>query len=280
MQDQGFQRLLRDGGAIGLRIAVERWASARDKKRIAALEAKKAAAIRVYQAAKGNKVPRHQLNKLRDRIGAADRELRRTRATVADQAFEAATSAGSKIKNTAFESILKLGSSMSGVSLLDTIAKANKLRRDVPVNIADQKKAWKKTDPITLDDFKRTGKGLRKLPIVSTATLPWAAVDAKKAWDHQKYQGIKGKVERINDGVNMLGVGTQGVGAVIVGGGAAASATGVGAVAGVPAMVVGGTVVAVGEGIQLVSLGADVGLIVWDQTKHVGKAWRWVNPLD
>jgi len=41
MQDQGFQRLLRDGGAIGLRIAVERWANARDKKRIAALEAKR-----------------------------------------------------------------------------------------------------------------------------------------------------------------------------------------------------------------------------------------------
>ena len=111
MQDQGFQRLLRDGGAIGLRIAVERWANARDKKRIAALEAKKAEAVRVYQVAKGNKAPKYQLNKLRDRIGAADSALRRTRASVADQAFEAATKAG---------------------------------------------------------------KGVRKLPIVSTATLPWA----------------------------------------------------------------------------------------------------------
>jgi hypothetical protein len=58
------------------------------------------------------------------------------------------------------------------------------------------------------------------------------------------------------------------------------SLTGVGAIAGVPTMAVGGTIVAVGEGVQLVSLGADVGLIAWDKTKYVGKAWRWVNPLD
>jgi hypothetical protein len=280
MQDQGFQRLLRDGGAIGLRIAVERWAGARDKKRLAALEAKKAAAIRVYLLAKGNKVPQYQLKKLRARIVDADGALRRTRAAVADQAFEAATKAGSKIKNTAFESILKLGASLSGNPLLDTIAKINKLRRDVPVNIADQKKAWRKSDPLTLDDLKKTGKGVRKLPIVSTATLPWAYSDARKAMKDQKYTGTMNTVERINDHANMGGVLVQGAGAATVGAGAAMSATGIGAIAGVPAMAVGGTMVAVGEGVQLVSLGADIGMIAWDkQGKKVIQAWRWVNPL-
>ena len=280
MQDQGFQRLLRDSGAIGLRIAVERWANARDKKRLAALAAKKEEARRAFQLAKRNKAPRYQLNKLRDRIVAADRELRHTRASVADQAFEAATKAGSKIKNTAFESILKLAGSMSGNPLLDTIAKINKLRRDVPVNIADQKKAWKKTDPITLEDLKKTGKGVRKLPIVSTATLPWAYSDARKALKDQKYTGTMNTVERINDNVNMGGVMVQGAGAATVAAGAGLSLTGVGAIAGVPMMVGGGTAVAVGEGAQLVSLGADVGMIAWDKKKYVGKAWRWVNPLD
>ncbi|MDA0168364.1 hypothetical protein OJ998_04630 [Solirubrobacter taibaiensis] len=282
MQDQGFQRLLRDGGAIGLRLAVERWASSRDKKQIAKLKAHAGDAQRAYQQGLRNKksTPR-QIRKLRNEVREANKRLRTETAALADQAFEAATKAGGKIKNTAFESILKLSSSLSGNPLLDTIAKLNKLRRDVPVNIADQKKAWKKTDPITLEDLKRTSKGARKLPIVSTATLPWAAADAKKAWSHQKYKGTMNTIEKINDGVNIVGVGTQTVGAGTVGAGAAMSATGIGAVAGVPTMAVGGTIIAVGEGIQLVSLGADVGMIVWDkQGKQVIKAWRWVNPLD
>ena len=63
----------------------------------------------------------------------------------------------------------------------------------------------------------------------------------------------------------MGGVLAQGAGAATVGAGAAMSATGIGAVVGVPTMAVGGTVIAVGEGVQLVSLGADVGMIVWDK---------------
>ena len=184
---------------------------------------------------------------------------------MADQAFEAATKAGSKIKNTAFESILKLGGSMSGISLLDTIAKINKLRRDVPVNIADQKKAWKKTDPLTLDDLKKTGKGLRKLPIVSTATLPWAYSDARKALKDQKYTGTMNTVERINDDVNMGGVGTQGAGAATS---APEPRRAPPASARSPACrrwPSAGPSIAVGEGVQLVSLGADVGMIVVGQ---------------
>jgi hypothetical protein len=280
MQDEGFKRLLRDGGAIGLRLAVERWASARDKRQLAALKAKLSDANRAYAQAKRNKASKRELRRLSRRVGDAQREINRTRAALADQAFEAATKANSKIKNTTLEGLLKLGSTYSGNALLDTIAKINKLRRDVPVNIADHKKAWKKTDPFTFEDIKKTSKGVRKLPIVSTATLPWAYSDARKALADDKYKGTAHTIENINDHVNMAGVATQTAGAGTFAAGAAMSATGIGALPGVPTMAAGGVVIAAGETVQLVSLGVDVGLVAWDKKKYVGKAWRWVNPLD